>query len=288
MKKFGISAPSRIYDSYPGGHFSMSEMVDYMSAVGFDGIDMSFENIGRFDDAVNSVLYSAASRAEKRGLTLSSCHLPFYMPDPDGQQLMTSFLSELKKGIDAAALMNIGYAVTHPVAYHSQRRTYEEWLEKNKEFLSPVIEYARKKGVKICIENMASANESEKDHLYGCTAEEILILAKMFDCGVCWDFGHANLSGLSQSGEIEKLGGKLCVVHIHDNDGKKDTHFLPFSGNIDWTDAMMGLKNIGYCGFFDMEVKSSELPADREIRTDYGRKTVFFARKLINMARINK
>ena len=44
-------------------------------------------------------------------------------------------------------------------------------------------------------------------------AEEILILAKMFDCGVCWDFGHANLSGLSQSGEIEKIGGKGQNAH---------------------------------------------------------------------------
>lgn len=256
MKDNIICAPSRIYDCYPGGHFSISEMVEYMSQTGFDGIDMSFENIKRFDDALRCVLYSAANRACKYGLDIPMCHLPFYMPDPNSDKLMEQFANELKLGIDVAALMKIKLAVTHPIAYHSERHFYDEWIKKNIEFLSPVIEYAGKKNVKICIENMAGKPDTESDHLFGSRAQEIRVLAELFDCGLCWDFGHANLCGLNMSEEFLSLNKRLECVHIHDNDGKKDLHLLPFYGNINWKEAMKCLKSVGYTGCLDLEVKS--------------------------------
>lgn len=283
MKKNAICAPSRIYDSYPGGHFSVSEMVDYMSQMGFDGIDMSFENIKRFDDALMCVLYSAANRASKCNLDIPMCHLPFYMPNPDSDTLMERFADELRQGIDAAAFMKIKLAVTHPIAYHSQWHNYDEWIKKNTEFLSPIIEYANKKNVKICIENMAGRPDTEHDHLYGSRAVEISILAEQFDSGLCWDFGHANLCGLDISEEFLHLGKRLECVHIHDNDGRKDLHLLPFYGNIDWRQAVNCLRSVGYDGCLDLEVKSSELPQDREVRRDFGRKALNAGLRLTDM-----
>lgn len=282
MKKLGICAPSRIYDVYPGGRFSMTEMVSYMADVGFDGIDMSFDNISRFGEELDSVLYSVANRAVGKNISLSSCHLPFYMPDPDGD-LMPGFAAQLKRGIDAAARMGIELAVTHPVAYHSSKHSHEDWLRKNIEFFTPIVEYASKKRVVLCIENMASAKESPADHLYGCRANEILTLAELFGCMTCWDFGHANLSGLCQSKELAVLDGRLGIVHIHDNNGKRDTHSLPFDGGIDWEDAMLGLKNVGYGGAFDVEVKASELPRDRDVRNEFGRLALARAERLVGM-----
>jgi len=279
-----IIAPSRIYEFYDGGCFSSTEMVSYMSEIGFGGIDMSFENIDRYDDAWRSVLYSAANRAAEKGITLAACHLPFYMPNPLDEALMNKFFGELKKGIDAASLMGIGLAVTHPIALHSSRHGAEEWIRRNYELLAPLSEYARTKSITLCIENMASAGESESDHLYGCLAKEINALSEALGCKTCWDFGHANLSGLCQSEQVRVLSESLALVHIHDNDGRKDAHLLPLtSGKIDWQDAIVGLRSVGYDGWLDIEVKASHLPRDRAEREDFGKKTLYYGSRLAKM-----
>lgn len=279
-----IIAPSRIYESFAGGRFSNTDMVSYMSEIGFGGIDMSFENIDRYDDAWRSVLYATANRAAEKNITLAACHLPFYMPNPADETLMRKFFGELKKGIDAASLMGIKIAVTHPIALHSSRYGAEDWVRRNYEFLAPLSQYAKSKNITLCIENMASAHEGEQDHLYGCLAREIFLISEMLDCSVCWDFGHANLSGLRQSEQIRALSDRLALVHIHDNNGREDQHLLPLtSGRIDWQDAMSGLGEVGYNGWLDIEVKSSHLSSDKEQRIEFGRKALYYGNRLAKM-----
>ncbi len=279
-----IIAPSRIYEFYDGGCFSCTDMVSYMADVGFGGIDMSFENIDRFDDAWRSVLYAAANRATEKGIILAACHLPFYMPSPLDSALMKKFFGELKKGIDAASLMGIGLAVTHPIALHSSRHEIQEWIRRNYELLAPLSEYAKSKNITLCIENMASAHESSTDHLYGCLAKEIAALADLLGSKTCWDFGHANLSGLRQSEQIDDLGKTLGLVHIHDNDGRRDLHLLPLcEGKIDWQDAALGLKRAGYNGWIDLEVKASDLSPERDVRMDFGKRTLFYGERFAKM-----
>ena len=179
MSEIKICVPSRIYSSSPGGTFSLSAMVEYVSDVGFDGVDMSFDSLRASDDSYRTVLYSAKQRAMQKNLDIPSCHLPFYMPDPMDKVAMERYSRDVRAGIDAAATMSIPLAVIHPIALHQKRYTAEEWARANMEFLTPIREYADKKGVKLCIENMASSCEGEGDHLYGGTAAEVLSLAKM-------------------------------------------------------------------------------------------------------------
>ena len=284
MDKTKIIAPSRMHDYYSeGGYFSTSEMVKFLSDVGFDGIDMSFENILRFDDSVRHVLYSIAKNAAIHNIELSACHLSFYMPNPDSPEFKTAYVSELKKGIDCASFMGICLAAIHPVAYHSNAHSFEDWLIKNVEFLCPVVEYANKMGVTLCIENMPSENESKTDHLYGSKAEEISLLAKIFGHKTCFDFGHANITGLDIPLEIAALSDTLGLVHVHDNDGKIDHHLVPFDGKINWRDAMSALKNSGYNGPFDLEIRTSHMPQNREKRDIYARLALMKGRLLTDM-----
>lgn len=272
MDKFGIIAPSRMHNYYSeGGYFSTSEMVKFLSDVGFDGIDMSFEDILRFDDSVRHVLYSIAKNAAIHNIELSACHLSFYMPNPDSDEFKTRYMDEIKKGIDCASFMGIRLAAIHPVAYHSSKKSFEDWLLKNVEFLAPATEYANKMGVTLCIENMPSENESKEDHLYGSKAEEISLLAKIFEQKTCFDFGHANITGLDIPCEIAKLSDTLGLIHVHDNDGRVDNHLIPYAGKINWRNAMGALKNSGYNGPFDLEIRTSHMPRDRENRDIYAR-----------------
>lgn len=261
-------------------------MVDYFAKVGIGAIDMSFESLSRLDDSKAAVLYAAAKRAREKNIKIPVCHLSFYMPDPRDARLMANYSRELTSGIDMAALMGIPLAVVHPIAWYSSGVSYGDWVRANMAFLSPLVEYSRKKGVKLCIENMPSDREAEGNHLYGSCALNISALAEKLGIGICWDVGHASVSGYKQSEQMQILKGKVDVLHIHDNGGKgqKDAHLLPFDGNVDWEDVAFGMRCCDFDGILDVEVTAWALPGDEATRNELGGRIVSRAKRLLTMA----
>ena len=286
MGRIKICAPSRIYEDYPGGRFSYTAMVDYFEKVGIGAIDMSFESLSRLDDSKNAVLYAAAKRAKGKNISIPVCHLSFYMPDPRRAELMAKYTLELKSNLDMAALMGIPLAVIHPIAWYSSEVKYGDWVRANMAFLSPLVDYARAKGIKLCLENMPSDRETPENHLYGSCALNISSLAEKLGIGICWDVGHANISGYKQSEQMEILKGKIDVLHIHDNSGKgqKDAHQLPFDGSVDWEDVAIGMRRAEFGGLLDVEVTAWALPGDDKTRRALGENILRRADQLISMA----
>jgi sugar phosphate isomerase/epimerase len=86
------------------------------------------------------------------------------------------------------------------------------------------------------------------------------------DVGICLDYGHANLMG-DLSDAIETVGGHLWTTHVHDNDGRKDDHRVPFAGRIDWDAAIMETQKIGYDGVLMFEVENTGDPIEVLKRT---------------------
>ena len=293
-----ITVPTRYYAySSDGRRFSLTAAADFLANAGFDGVDLSLDELDANDDMYRSVLYSFGNRAAAKGLTIPMCHLPFYMPSPDDEAAMARFAREISAGVRMAAMLKIPDAVIHPIVRHESRRCREQWLAENISFLAPIRELAGKLGVTLCMENMTgkpyAAHPSEA--VYGSTARDVLELAERLDTTVCWDFGHANLTGLCQSVELEKLRGKVRCVHIHDNDGVKDTHRIPFDpsatapigGSIDWEDAAEGLR---LCEFLstsnkclNLELKSSDLPSDPAVRNTHASRARFAAERLSSL-----
>ncbi len=284
MRKITLCAPSRIYEDHPGGRFSYSAMVDFFANVSIPAIDMSFESLSRLDESGRAVLYAAAKRAGEKNIKLPLCHLSFYMPDPKAPDLMAKYSKELLSGIDIAKLMGIKCAVVHPIALYSRDASYGDFIRANMAFLSPIVAYAKEHGIKICVENMASYKEAPDNHLYGSCALNISALAEKLGCGICWDTGHANISGYKQSEQMEILKGKIDVLHIHDNNGVKDEHLLPFDGNIDWQDVALGIRCCDFSGILDVEVTAWAKPSDSLARQAFGGAVVSRAKRLMNMA----
>ncbi len=80
------------------------------------------------------------------------------------------------------------------------------------------------------------------------------------DVGVCLDYGHAFLMG-DLPDTIEVAAGHMVTSHIHDNDGKADTHAVPFDGRIDWSTAVMTSQKVGYEGAWMLELANAGDPA---------------------------
>jgi sugar phosphate isomerase/epimerase len=65
--------------------------------------------------------------------------------------------------------------------------------------------------------------------------------------GFCLDTNHANLTG-DLSGIVHALGPRLWNVHLSDNDGHKQQHWMPFKGVIDWKAFLAALDEVDYRG----------------------------------------
>jgi sugar phosphate isomerase/epimerase len=78
--------------------------------------------------------------------------------------------------------------------------------------------------------------------------------------GICLDFGHAFLMG-DVADTIETVAEHLITTHVHDNNGKKDDHLVPFEGRINWDIALMTMQKVGYDGTYLMELGNTGSPA---------------------------
>jgi sugar phosphate isomerase/epimerase len=57
----------------------------------------------------------------------------------------------------------------------------------------------------------------------------------------CFDIGHAHLAtGVAEEWSLMK--DRVRSTHLHDNDGKEDSHLAPGKGSIDWREAMQLLR----------------------------------------------
>ena len=276
MDRLIVIAPSRMHDYYlEGGRFSSGEMIDFLSGAGFGGIDVSLDSLKNFDGSYKAVLYNLKKKAQDKKISLCATHLPFYMPAPDSEEFTLKYIPEVKAGIDATAYLGVKLAVIHPVAFYESRKTLEEWIIKNVEFLSPLVEYASARGVKLLVENMAASRE-RYDHLYGSRASEIYLLAKILGCGNCWDTGHANITGLDQGEEILTLSDTLELLHAHDNDGIHDDHRVPRDKDctVNWCNIVAALQKIEYIGPIEMEIRTGHLSREINYRTELSRLAV--------------
>jgi len=65
--------------------------------------------------------------------------------------------------------------------------------------------------------------------------------------GVCLDAGHAALGG-SAVDAAEELSGFLAAVRLHDNQGREDSHRVPWAGAVDWPAVITSCWKAGFAG----------------------------------------
>jgi len=97
--------------------------------------------------------------------------------------------------------------------------------------------FARQRGVEILLENIPNALSS---------AARLQLFQELTHIGLnyCFDTGHANLAGNMET-EFQSMKPRIRSTHVHDNDGKADSHLLPVvgGGTIDWKNTMQLLRS---------------------------------------------
>ena len=80
--------------------------------------------------------------------------------------------------------------------------------------------------------------------------------------GMCMDTGHTNL-GYPVVEYIKKFPNRIYSVHLQDNNGEKDDHFLAGDGQLDWPPILKALKAGGYHGPLISEGGDPDLSPDQ-------------------------
>lgn len=73
--------------------------------------------------------------------------------------------------------------------------------------------------------------------------------------GAILDTAHLHAAKEILPLSIEKLGENIKYVHIADNDGRDDRHFIPGDGTIDWEEVFISLKKLGYNGYYAIDLE---------------------------------
>jgi sugar phosphate isomerase/epimerase len=104
--------------------------------------------------------------------------------------------------------------------------------------------HARGTGVVLCVENMPPGVHP------GSRMADLFDLVAALDrpeLGLAIDTGHAHIAATAP-GETIAAGRLLRTTHVHDNNGRQDSHLPPGLGTLDWTAWVEALDAIDYRG----------------------------------------
>ncbi len=201
--------------------------------------------------------------AQAAGIRIHQMHMPYPIYMPNGKKELNDYLWNVMapKSMELCSFFECSYIVIHGFKLAKNLGSEEaEWSETER-FIHSIAPMAKEMGITICIENLYS---SVGKHIVegpccnvGKAVERIDRINDRYGAevlGFCFDTGHANLTRLDFEDFMTRLGHRLKVFHIHDNDGVGDLHQIPFTftktrenqPSTDWEGFVRGLRAMGF------------------------------------------
>ncbi|MGB2782967.1 MAG: sugar phosphate isomerase/epimerase family protein [Atribacterota bacterium] len=213
---------------------------------------------GHFNCYDPKYLDEMSKEFKRNGIKVVSMHMPTNGVDISLIEEYDRIWSVREVEKTALALLRLGgeILVVHPGSEIKDEKTRNVQREKSEQSLEEILKFCEQWGIKIALENTLPGKTGD-------SISEILEIVKKFNSknlGICLDTGHCNItSAINNHSGVEEclpeIKNCLCHLHIHDNSGKSDDHYLPFEGNIDWKGFVKGLKEINYQGVFMFELR---------------------------------
>jgi L-ribulose-5-phosphate 3-epimerase len=240
--------------------YTCEQSIKACAKAGYRVLDMNFASYSRGSLPLTQPDWEDWIKAQKElsdlyGIEYSQAHAHFYEWENvfGGNEAWHEEL--IRRSIIGAGIMDAKWLVIHPVSFADETwYSHQKSLTQNVVVFQKYAELAAANNVKIAIENMI---ESKTARRYASSTEELLELLEVLHdpiFGICWDFGHAHISGINQCAALRAIGAHLKALHVADNRGEKDDHLAPYFGTINWEAIMKTLQEIGYKGDFTFEI----------------------------------
>lgn len=272
MLSIGVQTKNVIDDARPEAGFAM------LRRAGFSCVDFSLndylKNTDLYQQNRNAFFDKSATElqefftphkegAKAAGITIHQMHMPYPIYVPAGEQELNDYLWKVMapKSLQICSFLECKYIVIHGFKLAKYLGSEEKEWEQTESFLHSIAPIAKELGVIICMENLYDSIGGHLIEGPGCNAgkavERIDRINDQYRAevlGFCFDTGHANLAGIDMERFITTLGHRLKVLHIHDNDGVRDLHQIPYTfsrsrenySSTDWEGFIRGLRNIRY------------------------------------------
>ena len=227
------------------------EIRQYRDA-GIKEIELAWRN-DMFDmfDPINEARCGAWIE-EVRSLHMNvwSLHLPFgplfdvSEPDAAASEAIIARHARLMK---LAHNWNIRTVILHPSWEPITDEERPSRIEACRNALAALAEAAHPLGITIAVECLP------RTCLGNHAAEMKELIALDERIGICCDVNH--LFKEAPERFIGELGQRIVTVHMSDNDGVDECHWVPGKGVINWTAVIQELSASGYAGPFLFEVR---------------------------------
>ena len=204
------------------------------------------------------------------GIRVHQMHMPYPIYVPNGDKKVNDYLWNVvaPKSLHICKFFECKYIVIHGFKLARYLGSEELEWEKTEEFIHFLAPMAKEMGITLCIENLYNSIGNHMVEGPCCDVEKALERIDRINAqygaeilGFCFDTGHANLVGLDFYDFMSRLGHRLKVFHIHDNDGVSDLHQIPYTftktrenkPSTDWDGFVEGLHAIDFQGVLNFE-----------------------------------
>lgn len=272
MLGIGVQTQNVVTDIDPATGFSM------LKRAGFDNADFSLNsyllNTDLYQDALNKFFDKSITEledyflphkagAKENGITINQMHMPYPIFIPTGKKEVNDYLVNqvIPKSLQLCSFFECPHIVVHGLKLSQFLGSEDLEWEQTEKMLDHMAPMAKEMGIVLCIENLYTGVGGHLIEGPCCNARKAVERIDRFNekyhaevLGFCFDTGHANLVGIDFETFITQLGGRLKVLHIHDNDGIADLHQIPFTfaklrenkASTDWDGFIRGLSKIGF------------------------------------------
>lgn len=216
-----------IYDWF-GYELPIKERYQLIKEAGFDGVLLWWsEDFNRND------YRSGPQIAREAGLFIENIHTPIknqnslWLDNLEGEALNDCYL----QCVADCAEFEIPTMVVHLPKEDNPCNTLG--LDRIKR----ITEKAEQLGVNVALENLRNL----------ANLAYVLEQVDSQRIGFCYDCGHhyRHYTGVDV---LSMYGSRLMALHLHDNNGSRAEHGLPFDGTIDWSATMKKIAETGYSG----------------------------------------
>ena len=274
--------------------FGYKKAIEILKGAGFDAFDISlFHPVNESDELYkeNFRAYAKELReyADGLGIVCNQAHAPFPSSTADRAQDKPIFDSIIHS-MEIAAILGAKYIIVHPKQHLPYRENASELKKINMEFYKSLIPYCEEFDINVAVENMWQHNPVGKKTIVNSTCARVEEFCEYIDeigsdrIAACLDTGHVSLCGEDMGVMIRGLGAKrLKALHVHDTDGSRDLHTLPFTSENDFELIMKLLREIGYEGDLTFEADHFYAKFPQDIYPDVASFMQVVGRKLIRM-----
>ncbi|MFC5648576.1 sugar phosphate isomerase/epimerase family protein [Paenibacillus solisilvae] len=229
--------------------------IEAMAVSGIRYVELAWRNevFDMSDPAKELFCDTVIRRARACGLDVWSIHLPYGtswdVSNPDKAEREEAVRRHARL-LELAGRWNIRTAVLHPSWEPIADAERRERLAACKRSLAELAAAAVRNRIRLAAECLP------RTCLGNTSGEMALLAAASVDLGVCCDVNH--LVQEPPEAFIRKLGSRIVTLHMSDNDGTDEKHWMPGAGVIDWIQVLGELAGAGYEGPFMFEVRQYE------------------------------